>query len=96
MSRVGGDLTHAAVTVDATATGGEQIVAGRAVRKSLIVQNLSTTVDVFVGEPGASGVTTANGIKIGPGQSLEFTDYSGPLSGVVASGSADVRYMEVH
>ncbi len=92
-----GGLISGTVTVDTTATGGEVIVNGRSTRSSVVIQNTSTTVDVFVGGLTANGggLTTANGLKIAAGQSLSFTDLNGSLYGIVASGSADVRYLEV-
>lgn len=92
----GSNVVTTAVTVDTTTQGGEVLVAGRTLRRSVIVQNLSATVDVYVGAGGASGVTTTNGLKVAAGASLDFGDFSGPLYGVVAASSADVRVMEVY
>jgi hypothetical protein len=63
-------------------------------RESLLIQNTSSSVDVYVG-PGYV-ITTSNGIKLAAGASMVFNEYTGAVYGVVASGSADVRYWEVY
>src|SRR5690349_3695066 len=93
----GSDLLHASVTVDTTADGGEVICRGKSGRESLLVANLSDTVTVYVGGTGSAGtgLTTSNGFPIAPGESVSFDDFTGALYGIVASGSADVRYLQV-
>lgn len=81
---------YSATSVTSTAT--KIIATNLANRISVMVQNLGAK-DMFFGDD--SSVTTANGIKVGFGQSLELA--WGPsvnLYAITASGTADVRYLE--
>jgi len=63
-------------------------------RRSLIFQNASSTVDIYI---GGSNVTTSNGYLLEAGSVSPAFD-SGPRQkwyGVTASGSADVRTVEI-
>lgn len=71
-------------------TSAAQIVLGRSSREALLVQNLGTA-DLYV---GGSTVTTANGVKVAAGSAMGFSDFNGPLYGISASGTLDVRYLE--
>jgi hypothetical protein len=77
----------------ATSTQGDILAAAQlASRKHMFVQNLGSQ-DVFVGKPG---VTTANGLRLFKNNTL--TARIGPalaLHAVTASGTADMRIMEL-
>lgn len=88
------NIATSAVTVDTATQGGEVLVDGTTTRNGVTLQNLSATVDVYVGAGGAAGVQTTTGLKLAAGATMTFTDYIGPLYGVVAAGSADVRVAE--
>lgn len=82
-------LTGATVTIGATAA---VIVAAKASRASIVVQNVHATNVLYV---GPSSVTTANGLRLNPGESIEFTDYTGAIYGIASAAGTDVRYLEV-
>ena len=86
------NTSYNTVTVTATAT---QIIAGDSQRKGLIIHNNSSAT-VYVG-PDAS-ITTANAIPILANNTLIMSGfqeaYRGPLYGIVATGTADVRYFD--
>lgn len=68
------------------------LVAAAAGRRKILVQNLGDK-KVYL---GASGVSTANGIQLPPGADLELE--IGPalaLHSVAASGTQDVRYLQL-
>lgn len=88
---VGSSAAYGAVDVDAAA---EEIVAARTVRKSVIVQNADASVDLYIGDD--ANVTTANGIKVPAGGSIEFNDYNGAIWGIGSGADCDVRYFEVY
>jgi hypothetical protein len=91
-STTGSNMAYAAVSVTTTAT---LIRAAKSGRESLTVQNLAAATDVYVGPD--SSVTTSNGLKIAQaGGSANYNEYTGALYGIVASGTADVRYAEVY
>lgn len=79
------------VSVANTAT---LIFSSSLARAGYILHNASS-VDVYLG--GDSTVTTSNGIPLAPGEKV-FADgdgkYSGALYGIVASGTADMRFFE--
>lgn len=81
------------VSVGTTAT---LIVPSNAKRVSIIVENEGAS-EVFIGSD--STVTVANGVKlVVDGTLCEDTGgtrvYKGPIYGIVASGTADLRYWE--
>lgn len=81
--------TTAAVSVGSTAT---LILAANADReRALIVNNGSQTI--YLGKDNT--VTTANGLPLAAGASLEDDRTSDAWYGIVASGTADVRVLEV-
>lgn len=88
----------AAVSVTTSAT---QIVPARTAypsRAGLIVGN-NSAVTVFLGLGASAGsVTAATGIPLPAGQSLTFSGLSyadGAVYGIVATGTADIRYIEL-
>ena len=87
-------MAYNTVTVADTAT---LIVAANTQRRNLTIVNSSLIATVFIG-PDAS-ITTANAIPL-YGSSTRDQDripegYQGPIYGIVATGTADVRYWEV-
>ena len=86
-------MAYAAVTVTNVAT---LIVDANCARQELFITNNSSSVDIFIG-PDAS-VTAASGLPLDANQREErdrgFGTWLGPVYGITASGSADVRYWE--
>lgn len=81
---------YSAVSVASTAT--DLVAADLANRKRILIQNASTK-RVYIGN---SSVTTSNGIELSPGSALELDAAAAvDLYGIVASGTADVRIMEL-
>jgi len=78
------------VTVGTTAT---EIRPAEANRNYLLVTNLSAET-VYLGFD--NGVTTANGFPLPQNAHWERdgVGYNGPLYGIVAAGTADVRFLE--
>lgn len=83
-------LAHSAVSVGNTAT---DLVASDLVnRKKILIQNADNKA-IFV---GLSGVTTATGLRLSGGGVLELEIGPGVnIFGITASGSADVRVVEL-
>jgi hypothetical protein len=88
------DLTstgaYAAVSIG---TSAGVIKAARASRRSIVVQNAHAANVLTVGMD--SSVTTSNGIRLGPGDSLTLEGYTGAVYGIASAASTDVRYFEV-
>lgn len=82
---------HDSVTVGTTIT---TILTADSCRKGVVIQNLSDQ-DVFIGT--TTGLTTSNGICLGPGQPWamggHMEGYRGTIYGIVAATTADVRYL---
>ena len=80
------------VTVTTSAT---QIVAANNGRRGLIIVNASES-DIYYG-PDAS-ITTANALPLYANQTLNMDKvpegYGGAIYGIVAAGTADVRFWE--
>lgn len=87
---IGSNLNHGEVSIG---TAAAQIIAGRTTRKSLLVRNIHATQILYV---GGSGVTTANGMKVKPDESVEFADFNGTLYGVADGAATAVRFLEVY
>lgn len=68
------------------------VVSARANRRSATVKNQSTSVTVYV---GTAGVTTATGIELKPGESINIDSIS-IIDAITASGSATVGYIETY
>lgn len=86
-------MAYTNYTVTSSAT---LLAAANPKRQELIITNNSTTTDAFIGMD--SNVTTANGLPLYAGQTRErsrgFGTWLGPVYGIVASGSTDVRIWE--
>ncbi|KKK95046.1 hypothetical protein LCGC14_2676730 [marine sediment metagenome] len=87
-------MAYNTVTVTTSAT---LIVADNTKRKVLTLVNTSETIPVYIGPD--SSITTSNAIPLYETQTQDssktFGFWSGPVYGIVASGTADVRYWEV-
>jgi len=87
-------MAYNTVTVGTTAT---LIIADNAKRRALHLVNTEEGKIVYIG-PDTS-ITTANAIPLYETQTRDSTKnfgyYNGPVYGIVASGTADVRYWEV-
>lgn len=86
-------MAYNTVTVTSSPT---LIIAPNTARNSIIVTNFSSTV-CYIGQD--VNVTTANGIQLNQNDVITDSNtgtkgYCGPYYGVVAMGSADIRYWE--
>lgn len=86
--------TYNNVSVGTSAT---LIIAANEDRKVLSIANDEASATVYIG-PDAS-ITTSNGLPLYAGNVQDNTKthglWAGPIYGIVASGTADVRYWEV-
>lgn len=84
--------TYGAIPVTTTAT---KIIDGNCDRKELIITNATDKI-VFIGMDDQ--VTVDNGTPFyyrqTRGHTKDFGNWLGPIYGIVASGTADVRYWE--
>lgn len=78
------------VTIGAAAA---LIVAANGKRRSVVIQNVHATQVLYLGDD--TSVTTANGLKVVAGASVNFVDFTGPLYGIASGAGTDVRYFEV-
>ena len=88
-------MAYNTITVTTTAT---QIVAANTKRKALTIVNTEEGKIVYIG-PDTS-ITTANAIPLYETQTRDSAKviaegYLGPVYGIVAADTADVRYWEV-
>lgn len=82
--------SYGTVTIGAAAA---LIKAAVTTRKSILVQNVHASNTLYVGDD--SSVTTANGIRLLSGESIEINDYNGAVYGIASGAGTDVRYFEV-
>ena len=86
------NTTFANITVTTTAT---EILVADPERKSAIIQNISTQ-NIHIGPTNA--ITTSDTIFLGPGEKWSVGSFgerwSSSVFGIVASGTADVRFWE--
>jgi len=87
-------MAYDSVTVANTAT---LIIGDQANRQELLVFNESQSQPVYLGMDDS--VTTSNGFPLYEltqlNRAKSFGSWLGPIYGIVASGTADVRYWEV-
>jgi len=84
--------SYASVTITTTAT---EILPDNKWRKSAIITN-TTSTNVYLGFDNSA--TTSNGFLLGQEDVWDTNEprpYVGPVFGIVASGSIDVRYMDL-
>ncbi len=78
-------------------TSATLIVAANTKRRNLSVTNNSSSTDVFIGPD--TTITTSNAIPLYTFSTRDQDripeGWQGPVYGIVASGTADVRYWEV-
>lgn len=91
LSNAGSSFTAAQVTVDTT-SGGVLIAALDLARKFLEIRNTGSAIVYW----GPTGVTTATGYPLGPGESftLDAPMNTAAIYGIVASGSVTVATMK--
>jgi len=82
-----GNLAHGQVSVGTSAT---QIKAANTSRKAITIKNIGSET-VYLGN---SGVTTANGFPLEPGEGFGPLRTTAAIYGIVASGSGKVAYWE--
>ena len=81
-------LNHASVDCNTTAT---LIKAANTSRKGILIKNNSSSENVYI---GLSGVTTSDGYELEAGEEKYFY-HKEAVYGITASGTVDVRYLEV-
>lgn len=70
-------------------TSASEILAENEARRSAIIQNIDASITVYV---GVSGVTTGNGLKLKPGQSVTLDKAAGAaIYAIAASGTPELR-----
>lgn len=91
LANAGSSFTAAQVSVDTTA-GGTLIAAADLARKFLEIRNTGSAIVYW----GPTGVTTATGYPLGPGESftLDAPMNTAAIYGIVASGSVTVATMK--
>jgi hypothetical protein len=76
------------IAIGATAA---QIVPGRSLRDSVVIQNVHATQVLYLGTNAS--VTTANGLKLLAGESVRL-ELAGPVYGIASGADTDVRFFE--
>lgn len=82
--------SYGTVSVGATAT---LIKGAKAVRNSILIQNVHATQTLYVGLDAS--VLTTTGIRINAGDSMEISDGGAEVYGIASGAATDVRYMEI-
>lgn len=72
-------------------TSATLIKTSNASRLSIVITNISIGV-VYI---GGSSVTTSTGTPLQPNQSINFDNFVGSIYGRTASGTLNVRYIEI-
>jgi hypothetical protein len=88
LSALSSTVAYGAASVASTAT---LVIAANAVRNNVIIRNMGTT-SVFIGS--TSGVTTITGFELRSYECIVTKD-PGDVYAICASGTQDVRYLEV-
>lgn len=70
VTNVGGPFTHSNPSVPVASS---LVVAANAARRYLMIQNKDVSLEIYVRTDSAAGIL--NGLKVGPGDSLEFQGY---------------------
>lgn len=85
---IGQGQTLAAANHSLTTTASE-ILAASTTRRSLIIQNIDASIDVYI---GPSGVTSSTGLKLAAGQSVTIDKAAAAaVYAVAASGAPAIR-----
>jgi hypothetical protein len=90
MAGVSGTGTGGAISVG---TSAATLIAASSRRKSVLLQNVHATNKLYIGL--ADTVTTSTGVRLNPGEAIEFEDYLGPVYAIADGASTDVRYIQV-
>lgn len=83
------DCTAVNVVIPASST---QLLAARATRRYAVIKNIETTTVAYIGK---SGVTSATGMELRPGQSIVW-ETTAAVFAVSASGNINIRVVEFH
>jgi len=81
-------INYDQVSVSTSATS---IIASNASEKVRTIKNIGSNT-IFVGSD--SSITTVNAFPIDAGETLDISDYTGEIFGIVASGTEDANYIE--
>jgi len=76
------------VSVGTTAT---TIISSNTNAKTRKIENIGSNT-VYVG--GDTSITTSNSFPIEPGETLDISDFTGVVYGIVAASTEDVSYIE--
>lgn len=88
----GGSSTEAYGTVS-VGTSALIIKAAKTSRRELVVQNVHGSNVLYIGKDAS--VTTSTGLRLNPGESRVYTNYTGDVYGIASAASTDVRYEEI-
>jgi len=81
-------LNYDQVSVTTSATS---IISSNTNEKVRKIENVGSAT-IFIG--GANTVTATNGFPLNPGETLNISDYTGEVFGIVASGTVVASYIE--
>lgn len=70
------------------------LLAARTGRRAVLIQNVSTINDLYIGL--GANPTVANGIKVKPGESFKDETFTGAVHGIASGAGTDVRVVEVY
>lgn len=64
-------------------------------RQDIIIQNLDSSINIWVGSSTVTSTGATRGLRIGPGQMIGFTLGQGcPVYAIATSGTVDVAILE--
>jgi len=72
-------------------TSATSIISSNTNEKVRTIKNIGSN-SIFVG--GDSSVTTSNGFPIDAGETLDVSDYTGEVFGIVATSTENANYIE--
>jgi len=81
-------INYNQVSVGNTATS---IIPSNTDEKVRTLKNIGSNA-IFVGSD--SSVTTSNAFPVEPGETLDVSDFTGEIFGIVAAGTEDANYIE--
>jgi hypothetical protein len=83
------DASYGTVSVAATAT---LIRPAKALRKSIVVQNVHASQTLYLGDD--SSVATTTGLRLNAGDSVRLSDCNAAVWGIASGAATDTRYFE--
>ena len=90
VGEIGGTaFANGQVTVDTTA-GGVTVCAARDTRKTVLIRNLSTTINIYV---GTGTVSSSNGMLVKAGEAIVIGT-TAAVKAIAASSSVSAAYIE--